>query len=95
MDANKQKQFICFLAKQLREYHHELNAYRVTGVIAEREGFPFQATLETALHSEDVHKRTDQFFEGFQELIDSLDEATSDKALSDWLQKLRVDGKPN
>jgi hypothetical protein len=95
MDKNEQKDLIRFLLKQAREYHHEILALRVTGYVAEQNGFPFLATLKNARQHPDVQKRTDHFFEGFEERIGHLDEDAQEKALREFLENWKPEGEPN
>jgi hypothetical protein len=95
MDSSDKKLFARYLLRRLKEYHHEMLSLRVTGQIAEENGFPFRATLKNARQSPDVQKRTDRFFEGFEELIEQLGEESPQTALLKFLQEWEPSGEPN
>jgi len=95
MEENYQKDLIKFLTKHARELYHELLALRVTGYIAEQNGFPFQSTLKNARQSPDVKTRTDHYFASFEEALANIDAEDQEKALQAFLEKWKPEGEPN
>ena len=82
----------------MKELHHEWTAYRALVQVMQDEGFPAErvaAILEGASKSEEVQAATDQWFAGFDELIDRPDGVDLDQVLRELLRRWKPDGEPN
>ena len=95
MNTEERKSLLLYLARRLRECQRELVACRATLFIL-RQHFPgVDATLENALQSEEIRMQVDSRFEGLEELIQTDDTKSQEKAVAVLLQKLELPGEAN
>lgn len=97
MDSIDAKMFARFLIERMREYGHELNAYR-----AVFENFKLllppgkaQEWLELYRNAPEFRALTDKQFSGLDELVEQLGEDVQAKALLELLEKWKPEGEPN
>lgn len=95
MDTETQKDLIRFLIKLLKETQHELNSYVVVAFMAGKNGFPVKRVLDEARASPEVQKRTDQSFEGIEELLESIGEDSRTRQFREFLENYNPKGAPN
>lgn len=96
MNEVEQKQFIRYLAKQLKNYYRELLAYRVFAQLVKDAGFQdVDKLLEAARNSRAVQHQFDKNFERFDELLPPADEELEEQALQELLRGWKPVGQPN
>ena len=95
MDSEPQKHFMRFLIGELRQMNHQLLAHTVAGYLAEEAGFPFSATLQSALVTPEIRKRADERINGLDELVDEMDDSIQDRLILEYLAKQKMDEIPN
>lgn len=100
MDTIDAKMFARFLIRRMREYSHELNAYRA--VIENFKAFlplgtedKIQELLAFYRKSPEIQTLTEKQFAGLDELVEQLDGDHQAKALLEWLEKWHPNREPN
>jgi hypothetical protein len=96
VDANEQKDFIHFLAKELKIYSRELMAYQLFAHLLKQAGIAgVDEILNQARQSPALEARFEKNFEGFDALIPPADPDQSERVrelLERWKPK---GGEPN
>ncbi len=96
MDEREQRQFIRFLANEVKLYFREILVYQFVLDLLKEGGIPgIEGLLETARNSLVVQARFDKQFEHFEELLPPSDDELSEQALRDLLERWKPTGEPN
>lgn len=97
MDGANAKTLAQFLVQRMREYGHELNAYRA--VVENFKRFCPEINvphlLEFYRKAPAIQEVTEKEFAGLDELVERLDEDLQAKALLEFLEKWKPSGEPN
>jgi hypothetical protein len=95
MDETEQRQFIRFLATEVKEYWRELAAHRILIQMLKDAGLPgVDKLLETARNSPELQKVFERHFAGFDKLIPTAAEEF-DSEVRKFLEHWHPDGEPN
>ena len=95
MDPEPQKHFMRFLIQELKQTTHQLFAHIVVAHLAEEAGFPFNATLQSALASPEIQRRVEERIAGLEELVDEMDDSIHDRLILEYLAKQKPSGSVN
>ena len=96
MDEREQRQFIRFLANEVKLYFREVLAYQLVLDLLKDSGIPgIDDLMEMARNSPIVQAGFEKQFEHFDELLPPSDEELSEEALRDLLQHWKPMGEPN
>jgi len=95
MDREPQKHFMRFLIHELKQTIHQLYAHIIVANLAEEAGFPFSATLQSALASPEIEKRVEERIAGLEELVEEMDDSIHDRLIQEYLTKQKPNGSVN
>lgn len=95
MDEREQRQFIRFLANEVKTYWRELLVHRMFVETLKESGLPgVQEILDTARNSPELQIEVDKHFAGFDALLPPADgdfDVEAQKLLEHW----KPEGEPN
>lgn len=96
MTELEQRQFIRFLAKELKAHCRELMAYQVLSHAMKKAGYvEVDEILGKARNSPEVQERLDKNFVELDKLLPPSDQDHLDSALHAFLEKWKPLGEPN
>lgn len=96
MDEREQRQFIRFLANEVKLYFREILVYEsVLDLLKEGGIRGIDDLLEMARNSPVVQARFEKQFESFDELLPAPDDELSEQALRELLTRWKPAGEPN
>ncbi len=96
MDEQKQREFISYLGRRLKDMYHLTVVYRIGLQFAKDYGVPsLDDVLEAAHKAPAVQAEVDRYFADFPELSDKDNQSALEEAAHVWLQEWKSSGKPN
>jgi hypothetical protein len=95
MNPEPQQHFMRFLIQELKQTTHQLFAHIVVAHLAQEAGFPFNATLQSALASPEIQRRVEERVAGLEELVGEMDDSTHDRLIQEYLAKQNPSGSTN
>ena len=95
MDEHEQRQFIRFLATEVKEYWRELAAHRILIQMLKDAGLPgVDKLLEKARNSPELQQVFERHFAGFDQLVPTSSD-DFDAEVRKFLEHWHPDGEPN
>lgn len=96
-DDQEIKALAYILAKKVKEFHHQRNAYQHVIDLVRASVMPnVDGWVEIALVAPDIQAETDAAFGFLDEMLPPLPDVDQDQVLKAWLEKWKAKGKkPN